>query len=867
MSGKDSSNKSDFEFNFSIVEKEGNHLSSLSIAIAILILPLISLPIFAQGTKADYERANNLAQRVSGKTHRSNIKPNWIGETDSFWYMVETGQGKHEFVLVDPDKAEKRAAFDHAKLAHSLSVVLKKEIDPERLPVQSIAFPKKGFVLVQVSEKSWNCDLNSYELTEVKSEFGRTDAFSPQSAPRASTTTGAETGLTFQNQLKEDVSVFWLDSEGKRQPFGTLKPDESREQHTYAGHVWLIANKNGEPIVVFVATEHPTHALIDGTPKNTPVAPRRRRVKNDETTIYSNLSPDKSWRISLIKGNVALMSGLDKKSEAPLTLTNDGKTADAYDAIPLWSPDSKHFVVMQTIPAQEHKVSMVESSPKDQEQPKLFVHDYLKPGDIIAHPRPRLFSLTAQIPLKEELFSNPWEISQLRWEPDSAHFTFLYNQRGHQAMRLIRVDAETGEAKAIINEEAKTFIDWTNKVYLSQLDKTHEAIWMSERDGWNHLYLYDASSGKVKNRITKGEWVVRGVDRIDEMKRQIWFRCSGIDPKQDPYHVHYARINFDGSGLTMLTEGDGTHLIEYSPSGKRYTDTYSRVDLPPVVELRESETGNRTMTMEKADTTDLIAAGFSFPERFVAKARDGVTDIWGVIVRPSNFDPTKKYPVLENIYAGPQGSFVPKSFSPSSGMQALAELGFIVVQMDGMGTNNRSKVFHDVCWHNLGDAGFPDRILWHKAAAAKYPYMDLTRVGIYGTSAGGQNALGGLLTHGDFYKAGMADCGCHDNRMDKIWWNEQWMGYPIGPHYEAQSNVALAHNLTGELLLMVGEMDTNVDPASTMQVVNALIKADKDFELLVVPGAGHGVAGSPYGKRRVQDFFVKTLLGVEPRRE
>ena len=286
-----------------------------------------------------------------------------------------------------------------------------------------------------------------------------------------------------------------------------------------------------------------------------------------------------------------------------------------------------------------------------------------------------------------------------------------------------------------------------------------------------------------------------------------------------------------------------------------------------MIELRESDTGKKTMSLETADAADVLAAGFRFPERFVAKARDGVTDIWGVIVRPSHFDPTKKYPVLENIYAGPQGSFVPKSFSPSSGMQALAELGFIVVQMDGMGTNNRSKAFHDVCWRNLGDAGFPDRILWHRAAAAKYPYMDLTRVGIYGTSAGGQNALGGLLTHGDFYKAGMADCGCHDNRMDKIWWNEQWMGYPIGPHYEAQSNVAQAHNLTGKLLLMVGEMDTNVDPASTMQVVNALIKADKDFEFLVVPGAGHGVAGSPYGKRRVQDFFVKSLLGVEPRRE
>ena len=259
----------------------------------------------------------------------------------------------------------------------------------------------------------------------------------------------------------------------------------------------------------------------------------------------------------------------------------------------------------------------------------------------------------------------------------------------------------------------------------------------------------------------------------------------------------------------------------------------------------------------------LLATGWKAPERFVAKGRDGTTDIYGVIFRPTNLDPKKKYPVIEDIYAGPQDSFVPKAFAAFREPQALAELGFIVVQIDGMGTSNRSKAFHDVCWKNLGDAGLPDRILWMKAAAAKYPYMDLTRVGIYGVSAGGQDALRALLAHPDFYKVGVAACGCHDNRMDKIWWNEQWMGWPVGPHYAEQSNVTNAHKLQGKLLLIVGEMDHNVDPASTMQVVNALIKADKDFDLLVVPGAGHGIGGA-YGVRRMRDFFVRHLLGVEP---
>ena len=249
------------------------------------------------------------------------------------------------------------------------------------------------------------------------------------------------------------------------------------------------------------------------------------------------------------------------------------------------------------------------------------------------------------------------------------------------------------------------------------------------------------------------------------------------------------------------------------------------------------------------------------PEVFKAKGRDGKTDIWGIIIRPSNFNPKKIYPIIEYIYAGPQGSFVPKTFAAYNGsMSPLAELGAIVVQIDGMGTNFRSKAFHDVCWKDLRDAGFPDRILWIKAAATKYPYMDLTRVGVHGTSAGGQNAMGAVLFHPEFYKVSVASCGCHDNRMDKLWWNEAWMGYPIGPQYDSCSNVTNAFRLKGKLLLMVGEVDDNVDPASTMQVVNALEKSNKDFEFLVLTGMNH-TSGGKYGERRRRDFFVKNLIG------
>jgi dipeptidyl aminopeptidase/acylaminoacyl peptidase len=340
-------------------------------------------------------------------------------------------------------------------------------------------------------------------------------------------------------------------------------------------------------------------------------------------------------------------------------------------------------------------------------------------------------------------------------------------------------------------------------------------------------------------------------------------------PGKDPYFANYYRISFDGSGLTRLTEADANHTVAFSQDMTFYVDTYSRVDLPPVVELRRTSDLALLSTVEKSDVSRLAATGWKAPEVFVSKGRDGQTDIWGVIIRPSNFDPAKKYPVIENIYAGPQGSFVPKSFAAYNQMMSQAELGFIVVQIDGMGTSNRSKAFHDLAWRNLGDAGFPDRILWHKAVAAKYPYYDITRVGIYGGSAGGQNALGGLLFHPEFYKSGIAYAGCHDNRMDKIWWNEQWMGWPLGPQYSASSNVDNAYRLQGDLLLVVGELDTNVDPSSTMQVVNQLIKHNKNFDLLVVPGANHPAGRgndptAPYGDHKRFDFFVQHLLGVTP---
>jgi dipeptidyl aminopeptidase/acylaminoacyl peptidase len=594
---------------------------------------------------------------------------------------------------------------------------------------------------------------------------------------------------------------------------------------------------------------------------------RRRPWPLDEPpeSKEPKVSPDGKREAFIKNFNVWVRSkDKDKKDEAALSL--DGSEGNAYALKSIrWAPDSRRLAAYRVRPGYKRIVQYVESSPEDQLQPKAFTIVYAKPGDALDVEQPVVFDADAKTraDVDNSLFPNPFELSDISWWKDGRGLTFEYNQRGHQVYRVIEVDPVTGKARALISEEPKTFFCYSGKKYRFDVADGKEIVWMSERDGWNHLYLYDGSTGALKNQITKGTWVVRGVDKVDEENRRVYFRASGMQAGEDPYFVYPYRINFDGSELTPLAGGGANHSVVYSPDAKFFIDTFSRVDIGPVCVLRQAVDGKVLMEVEKADIAALVKAGWRAPEVFTAKGRDGQTDIWGVIFRPMNFDKSKKYPVIENIYAGPQDSFVPKSFMAWNGMMSLAELGFVVVQIDGMGTSNRSKAFHDVCWKNLGDAGFPDRILWHRAVAAKYPSYDLSRVGIYGTSAGGQNAMGGVLFHPEFYKACVASCGCHDNRMDKIWWNEQWMGWPLGPEYAASSNVDNAWRLRGKLLLFVGELDTNVDPSSTMQVVNALIKANKTFGLLVLPGQNH-TGGGDYGERTRRDFFVKNLLGLEP---
>lgn len=580
-------------------------------------------------------------------------------------------------------------------------------------------------------------------------------------------------------------------------------------------------------------------------------------------------SPDGRFEVVAEGHNIVVRRTLPEGEGEEIYRTRDGTEGNAYQLRTVrWSPASDRFVIHRVEPGHERLIHFIETAPPDQVQPRLHTFEYTKPGDRLDRRQPVLIDPVGgtALDIDDRLFRDAYSLSVPQWNGDGRSFTFEYNARGHGRYRVIRVDAATGEPRTLIDENPETFFYYrpsrqSGKYFRHDLEDGR-IVWMSERDGWNHLYLHDGETGDEIRQITRGEWVVRDVDHVDEERGEIVFAASGMDPERDPYFVHYYRIGLDGSGLAPLTEADGDHQVLFSPDRSVYLDTWSRLDLPPVTQLRRASDGAVLAEPGRGDHSALLAAGWRPPEVFWAMGRDGRTPIRGIIQRPSNFTVDRRWPVVESIYAGPHDFHVPTAFTPvlPRGMAEVAELGFVTVMIDGMGTSGRSKAFHDVAWKNLADAGFPDRIAWHQSVAEQYDWYDIDRVGIYGGSAGGQNAMAALLFHPEFYHVAVAHNGCHDNRMDKIWWNELWMGWPVDETYDASSNVVHAHRLQGSLLLTLGEMDTNVDPASTYQVVDALVRAGKDFDFFVVPGGGHARGWEHIRKR--WDFLVEEILGV-----
>ena len=627
-----------------------------------------------------------------------------------------------------------------------------------------------------------------------------------------------------------------------------VSSDLAKLDFNYGGHSWSYANKK-------------KGALTDNGPL--PQRPEQPHwmVVDEEKGDWHTPSPDGTKEAYIKDLNLwvkDLATGQEKQ------ITSDGTIGNYYSAWLAWSPDSKKVALNKIRPVEKRYVYYVEAAPEGQLQPKLHKQEYAKPGDELRFKHPHIYNVEtgeAAIP-STELFDKQYEIYGPEWDENSQSVTFEYNERGHKNYRVLQLNLD-GSVKPLIEESHDKYVNYP-RIFRHKLADGKRIIWSSERDNYNHLYMYDRATAAPTHQITRGEWYVREVLKVDEDNQKIYFSANGVNKDEDPYFIRYYSINFDGSDMRDLTPVSGMHNAVFSPDFKYLVDTWSTVAEAPKTRVRSAVDGRELMAVADADITELVARGWKAPEVFVAPGRDGKTPMWGVIYRPSNFDASKSYPVVEYIYQGPGDHYVPKTFAPNNGfMSPMTELGFIVVMVDGMGTSYRSREFENICYKNLVDAGLPDHIAWIKAAGEKYPYMDLDRVGIFGCSAGGQESTTAVLHHPEFYKCAYSACGCHDNRMDKIWWNELWMGYPVDDSYVRSSNVENAHLLTRPLMLVVGEIDDNVDPASTMQVAAALIKANKDFELVVIPGAHHTM-GEAFGDHKRFDFFTRHLHGVTP---
>ena len=585
----------------------------------------------------------------------------------------------------------------------------------------------------------------------------------------------------------------------------------------------------------------------------------------------------------------------DVASGKETQLTADGVKDDSYaldnagwiksdNPILLWSPDSKKIATFKQDQRNVGEIYLVETNVG---HPALQAWKYPLPGDDVVSMIERVIIdvdtaklIRLEMPpdqhrstLCDHVICRGSQWEDVEWSPDSSTLAFVSTSRDHKQETLRIADAATGAVRDVMEERVATqYESGQGRVNWRYLPASNEFIWYSERANWGHLYLYDLGTGKLKNQITKGEFVVTELLRVDEKARTLCFLANEKETG-NPYFTHFYSIAFDGSGLKLLTPEDASHDVTVSVSGRYFVDNYSKPDAPPVSVLRDSS-GKMLATLERADISKLVTAGWKPPEPITVKGRDGTSDLYGLLFKPTNLDPKKKYPIVNRIYPGPQGGSVGSwSFLPARGdTQALAELGFIVVEIEGMGNPKRSKKFHDTYYGNMGDNTLPDQVTGMKQLAQRYSWIDLDKAGIYGHSGGGYAAADAMFRYPDFFKVGISEAGNHDNREYEDDWGERYQGLlerkPDGTtNYDDQANQNIAKNLKGHLLLAHGTLDDNVPPYNTLLVVDALIKANKDFDLLLLPNRRHGFGDEPYMVRRRWDYFVRYLMGAEPPRE
>jgi dipeptidyl aminopeptidase/acylaminoacyl peptidase len=606
------------------------------------------------------------------------------------------------------------------------------------------------------------------------------------------------------------------------------------------------------------------------------------------------VSPDGSYAVFIKDHNLwarELASGQE------LQITTDGVEDFGYATdnagwthsdrpVVTWSPDSRQIATFQHDGRGVRDMTLVGTNVGT---PRVESWKYPLPGDSVVFRisrviisqgpdgRPRVVRL--QMPpdvhrstVSDHVRCSGGTICDVQWYPDGSHLAFISSSRDHKKAWFRVANAQTGEVRTLFEETSETQIgdsSLTENLW-RVLPASNELIWWSQRDNWLHLYLYDLGTGKLKNRITTGDGNVTDILHIDEKSRTIWFTAQGREAGRDPYFQHLYRVGFDGRRQALLTPENANHVVSVSPDGRYFVDTYSTPNTPPVTVLRDLS-GKLLQTLERADVSRLAATGWKPPTPVRMKARDGTTDIYGLMFTPTTLDSTKKYPIVNYIYPGPQsGSVGSRSFSPArSDHQALAELGFIVVAIDGMGTPGRSKAFHDAYYGDMGDNTLPDQIAGMKELASRYGFIDIEKVGIWGHSGGGFATAAAMFRHPDFFDVGVSQSGNHDNRNYEDDWGERYQGLLVkngsSDNYADEANQTHAANLRGKLMLAHGAMDDNVPPTNTTLVVDALIKAGKDFDLILFPNARHGYgADNNYMMRRRWDYFVRHLMGAEP---
>lgn len=607
------------------------------------------------------------------------------------------------------------------------------------------------------------------------------------------------------------------------------------------------------------------------------------------------LSPDGKWAVFVRRQNLYLRNIGNGEVVA---LTHDGSPENAY-ATPwpwlelmveqdvadgtdarqapavFWSPDSSRLLTYRMDTRDAGHLESLQFVPADRLRPKVFRYIYPLPGEPLPAAQPVIFELGAAIrridvqtpPLLVQSWG--WGELDFRWAADNRHVRYAYLGRASKFIELREVDAATGQQRVLHREETTddTYVD----PFATQwrfIDERGEFLWTSERSGRNQLYLHDGASGRLLRRLSQGRGIVREIVSVDAVQRRAYVLIAGEEPGLDPYLTRLYRIDLDDGAMQRLTPEPANHRVVMAPDGKSFVDNASRVDLPAVATLRRSSDGAVLRALERTDTGWLTAQGWQAPIPFQGKAADGRTDLYGLIVRPTHFDPARRYPVVEYIYTGPHNFFVPKTFAGTMELQATAELGFVVVMVDGRGTAKRSRDFHVFSYHNLGGV-FADHVAMIRQMAQQYRWMDTGKVGVYGYSHGGYGSTHALLQFPDFYQVAVSTSGDHDARLDKAGWNELFQGYPVASDYAAQANDALASQLKGHLLLIHGDLDGNVHPAETMRLADALMRANKSFDMLLVPNMGHGDSGphKRYVTLRRWNYLVQHLLQVEPPRD